>query len=253
MCRMSNTKIPGGASFQIRLKDFVNLSGDGECMIGYCSFDEPLSEDNISSIKHGFLIKKDSIFSIKEGQVHNYLFNTNSIIASGDYIRVAIHKSLNKIRFIKEYVLIDDYTIPTGELDSTFQVKVMVNNAQVEFSETISTFGYINTTNDSYCAELKKELDGSFVEVLNNELKFTYEEDYPIVFGENDEVNYSIYNWKRVPIISGVLTNNYGVNYHEIDLSQGNFWNFNYYTLEVKIKRGDKGEETYYLRFKGRY
>ena len=93
-------------------------------------------------------------------------------------------------------------------------------------------------------ADLKKKLDGNYILPINNKIYFTYLEDYAIVNGENDNVNYSILGYGNISYDTGMITNSYGVNWQSItlpSLSTGV-----YYTLKID---GINKDETYYVRF----
>lgn len=111
-------------------------------------------------------------------------------------------------------------------------------------------------------AKLKKKLDGSYVFPPSNELHFTYTEDYAIVNGENETLQYQILNWRNRPVQNGTLNNLYGANWQEIILPDppttltgtvnsplpvpSSLDPVFYYVLEVKDISKD---EIYYLRF----
>ncbi len=95
--------------------------------------------------------------------------------------------------------------------------------------------------------ELKKIPDGTFVELSGTTpvLRFQYQEDYALVAGQNDELEFKIYDWDRGnPQQTGMLTKRSGANFMEIPLSSAITSNA-YLTLEIEDSKGLK----YYLRF----
>jgi len=95
--------------------------------------------------------------------------------------------------------------------------------------------------------KLKKELDGSYVQLECANINFQYIEDYAIVPGENSVIECKIYDWQRVEKFNTSLANSYGVNWQNI-VPDNNLFNSNtFYTLEVT--GANKGEK-YKLRVK---
>ena len=101
--------------------------------------------------------------------------------------------------------------------------------------------------------KLKKELDGSYVQLECSEINFQYVEDYAITAGENAMIECKLYNWQREAIFTTSLVNEYGVNWQNLVVSSGandpvpNLASNTYYTLEVT--GANKGEK-YKLRVK---
>ncbi len=99
--------------------------------------------------------------------------------------------------------------------------------------------------------KLKKELDGSYVQLECSEINFQYVEDYAITAGENAMIECKLYNWQREAIFTTSLVNEYGVNWQNLVVSSGandpvpNLTSDTYYTLEVT--GANKGEK-YKLR-----
>ena len=93
-------------------------------------------------------------------------------------------------------------------------------------------------------ASLKKKLDGGYALSDDGKIRITYIEKYATAPGQT--VTWKIYdNITQQPDHMGYVPNNYGVNWHEIDLP--GLTDDEYYILE--ISGANKGE-TYYLRFK---
>lgn len=120
---------------------------------------------------------------------------------------------------------------------STDQVDGMPIDIKVSFPPLPSTNVY---------AKLKKRLDGGYVTVRDNKLKFKYIEDYDIPTDVNDLLNYTIHDWHGSTVTSGPVapstTKELGVNWYSITL---NLTHKEFYTLEVTDAKGEK----YYLRF----
>ncbi|MEO1411804.1 MAG: hypothetical protein AAFW73_18075 [Bacteroidota bacterium] len=99
-------------------------------------------------------------------------------------------------------------------------------------------------TNTAIYADLKKYLDGSFVQVNTPVLNFRYQERYATVAGQNDQVDYLIYDWnKGAPNQAGSLVKRMGTNYFSISLTA--VATNTYYTLEVSDAKGERQ----FLRF----
>ncbi len=98
---------------------------------------------------------------------------------------------------------------------------------------------------------LKKKLDGAFHQVTSNKIKFRYDQDYAIVNNENDQVKYTIYDWKKTPLLTGVFNNNYGTNFHVISIPPS-LLAADFYLLEVTgvQEHGLNKGESYYLKLK---
>ncbi|MEO0776415.1 MAG: hypothetical protein AAF146_07615 [Bacteroidota bacterium] len=97
------------------------------------------------------------------------------------------------------------------------------------------------TNNAKVYADLKKDLDGTFVQLTSPVLRFKYEEDYATAVGQNDVLDWIIYDWDQAPPASpnqsGTLNKRMGLNYFSINLSV----DINrHYTLEVEDSRGQK-------------
>lgn len=96
--------------------------------------------------------------------------------------------------------------------------------------------------------KIKKKLDAGYTSVTDDVLRFTYEESYNVRNTSSETMMYQVYNANYQPVsnMSGTLTNAYGVNWQELDLSPiGGGTAF--YIIEVK---NINKEEVYYLRFK---
>ena len=94
--------------------------------------------------------------------------------------------------------------------------------------------------------KLKKELDGSYVQLECAEINFQYIEDYAIS-DENDMIICELYDWERgTPEYTASLVNTYGVNWQSIN-ANGELSANTFYTLEVT--GANKGEK-YKLRVK---
>jgi len=95
--------------------------------------------------------------------------------------------------------------------------------------------------------KLKKRLDGGFAVVRDKKLRFKYEEEYDTGNDKNDELTYTIYDWRHEPVTTGVSAispsnKRLGFNWFILPV---NLTHKEFYILEVKDAKGEKS----YLRF----
>ncbi len=149
---------------------------------------------------------------------------------------VILEVSLNDINFAA-YARVD---VTSADLDGANKPRVdlqfpFLNNCHGTPPGIVSTAVY---------ADLKKQLDASYIRLTGPSLRFKYHEEYAIVAGQNSSLDYKIYDWnKGTPNQQGSLTKVFGINYMTINLST--VGTNKYYTLEVADSKGEK----YYLRF----
>lgn len=94
-------------------------------------------------------------------------------------------------------------------------------------------------------AELKPKLDGSFVQQIDNTLRFKFDQEYAVdPMTQYLDIPYTIYDWTQTIVHSGNIRVDYGINWEELDIST--LSTGTHYTIEFKANK----EERYLLRFK---
>jgi hypothetical protein len=168
---------------------------------------------------------------------------------------------------VHSYLNTNRYTI---KLDTGSKVKLFVNDLptpSLSITHNSSGDGYffvevkgVGTSMNSFlirtgcppqpigCAPLiytepKDKLDGGFVLLTDNFLRFKFMQEYETTT-TNPTITYQIYDWTRALAQSGSIPIVYGVNWMAVPLS-GLAAN-TYYVLEISANKGEK----YFLRFK---
>ena len=93
---------------------------------------------------------------------------------------------------------------------------------------------------------VKQKLDAGYIRLFDNQLRFTYDQDYAVHVGDNDQINYRLLDWQMNAAQTGAIAQRYGINRHTISLNS-TYLDGNFYVLEVS---GANKGEVYYLKFK---
>jgi hypothetical protein len=91
---------------------------------------------------------------------------------------------------------------------------------------------------------LKQRLDGTFLRMLDDKLRFQFKQEYAIP--NQLAIPFKIYDWKRDVVKQGSFNVNYGTNWKILRTINWNLNTQEYYTLEFEANK----EEIYLLRFK---
>ena len=234
---------------RIELKELA--AGQG----GYAefSFDDLENSDLTVGLRHATDASQTWAFRFLNGQISVNGVNLGNCVNGTVYrvercdasivfyggAAVLTELPLNDINFVAWAIVEVNATAPVnGQHPSLTLEFPFLNSCQSSPPGTTATSAYPG---------LKKKLDGTFVRLTGPVLRFKYEEDYAIVAGQNEVLEYQIYDWDQAPPAppnqAGSLTKRMGVNYLSINLS--GITTNRYYTLAVKDSRGDPQ----YLRF----
>lgn len=184
---------------------------------------------------------------------------TNSFHSFGNTFQngtvLQIERCANTIVFRvddNEHIITPTENIQDMELEAFLEVTEGKPNNNGDCPAVELTFPKLS--NGKVYVALNTKIDGSYIELVNQQLRFWYEEKYAIVPDdgndppENEMITCNIYDWERTLKETIDLNNEYGVNWKVIDLSDpNNLTSGEYYVMEVH--NANKGS-TYYLRFK---
>lgn len=129
-----------------------------------------------------------------------------------------------------------DVSITDG---SVFQAKVK----NLKILKGIIALPLTNGYENQVYVSLKKQLDGSLLNLTGDLIRFKFDEDYNALV---DGANYAIYDWRRgAPKQAGSLSIVNRTNWCEV-LCNSTLISNNIYTLEITANKGEK----YFLRFR---
>ncbi|MEL6867009.1 MAG: GEVED domain-containing protein, partial [Bacteroidota bacterium] len=136
---------------------------------------------------------------------------------------------------------------------SSFAVKPVAfisktNTAGLNMDIKVSTPCLVPPPDTETYTLLKKKLDGSYIRVRNNLLRFAYDEKYATGTGMNDSKAYTIYNkfHQATSGGTGTISQSFGTNMQELNLAAAGLTTGEFYILEVRDVNKD---QVYYLRF----
>ncbi len=218
-----------------------------------------LEDFDTNPVTCNFKVDNDEISAYWEHNGNTHDLGSNIAFGSGDVLRIERNNG-NLIWYQNEVEL---YSVPNPNPSSNGMFAKMIvtdtgtqgtprPNIRFIFPQPVIPGGGTPSTADTRTyTKLKKQLDGSYVQLKCSEINFQYIEDYAITTGENEQIECKLFNWERQEVYSTFLANTYGVNWQNIVVSGGandpvdDLFSNTYYTLEVT--GANKGEK-YKLR-----
>ncbi len=208
-----------------------------------------LSTVGNNAISYSLQLNNEQIEAFRSDNPNSSIGSTSFV--NGDYLRIERNDG-HIIGYKNAEVIFDDPNAPTGVM---FATMVVLNtgtqtgnrpNITFTFPEPVLPIGTPSGGDPRTYTKLKKQLDGSYVQLECAKINFQYIEDYAITTNENDFIKCKIYDWQRNPVFNTSLANVYGVNWQNIEANNDLVSN-TFYTLEVT--GANKGEK-YKLRVK---
>ncbi|WCL81161.1 sialidase domain-containing protein [Saprospira sp. CCB-QB6] len=206
--------------------------------------------------------EKDYYFELGRNSVHIYknqelLYTANNKTQLGDRIELGLDKE--EIRFYKNGLEIGEpqvltstdegffYAGLTGSAVAIDQIRIRRICEDPE-SDTATVGGGTYNCVDFEVGvpyyELKEELDGGYVSVIDDSLRIRFDQDYELLAGE--QLSYKIYAWDRQVAHTGTIDLIRGTNWLTLPLTAASLAPNKYYILEVE---GNQGID-YFLRFR---
>lgn len=198
---------------------------------------------------------REYYLELGQGAVHIYkdeelLYTANNKTQIGDRIELGVDKE--KIHFYKNSIEIGTAQVLNSADEGFFYVGLTGDATAIDRIR-IRRICEDPVGGEYDCAdfeaglpyyELKEELDGGYVLVMDDSLRIRFDQDYELLAGE--QLSYKIYAWDRQLAHTGTIDLIRGTNWLTLPLTAASLSANKYYILEVE---GNQGID-YFLRFR---